>query len=93
VFFEGALVGFVASIAHHADGSGGGTRTIYDEGLRIPPIRVAEGGALREDLMELLLLNFRLARERRGDFLAQFAANRLGAERLVSCWRVRPPEL
>jgi N-methylhydantoinase B len=82
VFFEGALVGFVANIAHHADGSGGATRTIYDEGLRIPPIRIAEAGVLREDLMELLLLNFRLPRERRGDFRAQFAANRTGAERL-----------
>jgi N-methylhydantoinase B len=82
VFFEGALAGFVANIAHHADGSGGATRTIYDEGLRIPPIRIAEAGVLREDLMELLLLNFRLPRERRGDFRAQFAANRIGAERL-----------
>jgi N-methylhydantoinase B len=83
VFFEGALAGFVANIAHHADGSGGETRTIYDEGLRIPPIRIAEAGVLREDLMELLLLNFRLPRERRGDFRAQFAANRIGAERLA----------
>lgn len=82
VFFGGAVVGFVANIAHHADGSGGTTRTIYDEGLRIPPIRIAEAGVLREDLMELLLLNFRLPRERRGDFRAQFAANRVGAERL-----------
>ncbi len=82
VFHEGEPVGFVANIAHHADGSGRETRTIYDEGLRIPPIRVVEGGRLREDVMELLLLNFRLPRERRGDFRAQFAANRIGAERL-----------
>ena len=39
-------------------------------------------GVLREDVMELILLNFRLPRERRGDFRAQFAANRLGAARL-----------
>jgi N-methylhydantoinase B len=83
VFHRGEPVGFVANIAHHADGSGRETRTIYDEGLRIPPIRVVEGGRLREDVMELLLLNFRLPRERRGDFRAQFAANRIGAERLT----------
>ena len=82
VFYEGLPFGFVANIAHHADGSGRETRSIYDEGLRIPPIRVVEGGVLREDVMELLLLNFRLPRERRGDFRAQFAANRIGAERL-----------
>jgi N-methylhydantoinase B len=82
LFCDGDLVGFVANIAHHADGSGGPTRTIYDEGLRIPPIRIVEAGALRADLMELLLLNFRLPRERRGDFRAQFAANRIGAQRV-----------
>jgi N-methylhydantoinase B len=81
VFHRGEPVGFVANIAHHADGSGHATRTIWDEGLRIAPIRVVEGGVLREDIMELLLLNFRLPRERRGDFRAQFAANRRGAER------------
>jgi N-methylhydantoinase B len=82
VFHRGEPVGFVANIAHHADGSGRQTASIWDEGLRIPPIRVIEAGALREDVMELLLLNFRLPRERRGDFRAQLAANRIGAERL-----------
>jgi N-methylhydantoinase B len=82
VFHDGEPVGFVANIAHHADGSGRETRSIWDEGLRIPPIRIVEAGTLREDLMELLLINFRLPRERRGDFRAQFAANRLGAHRL-----------
>ena len=64
VFVEGELVAFVANIAHHADGSGRETRSIWDEGLRIPPLRLVEGGVLREDVMELLLLNFRLPRER-----------------------------
>jgi N-methylhydantoinase B len=83
VFVDGEIVGFVANIAHHADGSGRETRSIWDEGLRIPPLRLVEGGVLREDLMELLLLNFRLPRERRGDFRAQFAANRIGGERVA----------
>ena len=83
VFVDGEVVAFVANIAHHADGSGRETRSIWDEGLRIPPLRLVEGGVLREDLMELLLLNFRLPRERRGDFRAQFAANRIGCERVT----------
>ena len=83
VFVEGELVAFVANIAHHADGSGRETRSIWDEGLRIPPLKLVEGGVLREDVMELLLLNFRLPRERRGDFRAQFAANRIGCERVT----------
>ena len=87
VFHDGEPIGFVANIAHHADGSGRQTRSIWDEGLRIPPIRIVEAGRLREDVMELLLLNFHLPRERRGDFRAQFAANRLGAARLAELFR------
>jgi N-methylhydantoinase B len=86
VFHRGRPIGFVANIAHHADGGGGATRAIWDEGLRIPPIRIVEGGVLRDDVMELILLNFRLPRERRGDFRAQLAANRIGGERLRELW-------
>src|SRR5262245_3637811 len=83
VFVDGELVAFVANIAHHADGSGRETRSIWDEGLRIPPLRLVEAGVLREDVMELLLLNFRLPRERRGDFRAPFAAKRLDGARVA----------
>jgi N-methylhydantoinase B len=82
VFAEGALVGFVANIAHHADGGADRPRSIWEEGLRIPPIKIAEAGRLRDDVLELLLLNFRLPDQRRGDLRAQLAANRVGEERL-----------
>jgi N-methylhydantoinase B len=77
------LFGFVANIAHHADRSADRIRTIWDEGLRITPIRLAEAGRIREDVMELLLANFALPDQRRGDFRAQIAANRLGERRLA----------
>ena len=82
VLADGALFGFVANIAHHADRSADRIRTIWDEGLRITPIRLAEAGRIREDVMELLLANFALPDQRRGDFRAQIAANRLGERRL-----------
>jgi N-methylhydantoinase B len=82
VFADGALFGFVANIAHHADRSGERIRTIWDEGLRITPIRLVEAGRVRADVLELLLANFALPGERRGDFRAQIAANRLGERRL-----------
>jgi N-methylhydantoinase B len=82
VFAEDALWGFVANIAHHADRTGERIRNIWDEGLRITPIRLIERGALREDVMELLLANFALPGERQGDFRAQLAVNRLGTRRL-----------
>ena len=83
VFADGVLFGFVANIAHHADRSADRIRTIWDEGLRITPIRLAEAGRIREDVMELLLANFALPDQRRGDFRAQIAANRLGERRLA----------
>ena len=82
VFAGDEPFGFVANIAHHADRTGERIRNIWDEGLRIPPIRLLERGRLREDVMELLLANFALPDERRGDFRAQLAVNRLGERRL-----------
>lgn len=81
VFADGVLIGFVANIGHHADRRTVGT-TVYDEGFRIPPVRLFEGGVLREDVLDIILQNFQLRRERLGDLRAQFGANRLGAERL-----------
>lgn len=88
--FEGKrLIGFVANIIHHADVGGaavgsmsGGLNEIYKEGLRIPIMRLYSKGVLDEDLLHLLLLNMRLADERRGDLNAQIAACKLGVSRL-----------
>jgi len=83
VFVEGRLFGFVANIAHHADRTGAVIRSIFDEGLRITPIRIVEAHQVREDVMELLLANFALPTQRQGDFRAQIAANRLGERRVL----------
>jgi N-methylhydantoinase B len=87
VFAGNELFGFVANIAHHADRTGERIRTIWDEGLRIPPIKLLERGRIRDDVMELLLANFALPNERRGDFRAQLAVNRLGERRLAELIR------
>ncbi|MEL0114484.1 MAG: hydantoinase B/oxoprolinase family protein, partial [Rickettsiales bacterium] len=90
VFVDGALSAFVCNIAHHADVGGmapgsmaGGMSEIYQEGLRIPVIKLFRRGELQEDLFELLLLNVRIPEERRGDYYAQIAACRLGHRRLT----------
>jgi N-methylhydantoinase B len=89
VFVAGRLFGFVCNIAHHADMGGmvpgsmaGGMSEIYQEGLRIPVIRLFRAGELQSDILDLLLLNVRVAHERRGDYYAQIAACRLGERRL-----------
>jgi N-methylhydantoinase B len=79
---------YVASRAHHADvggtypGSMGPSREIYQEGLRIPPIKIMRAGKLVADVLALLLNNVRTPEEREGDLGAQIAACQTGAQRL-----------
>jgi N-methylhydantoinase B len=60
----------------------GGLTEIYQEGLRIPVVRLYRAGELVTDIFDLLLLNMRLPTERKGDLNAQIAACQLGVERL-----------
>jgi N-methylhydantoinase B len=83
VFSDGDLFGFVANIAHHADRTSESITTIWDEGIRITPIKLVEAGRVRDDLLELLLANYSLPRERLGDIRAQMAANLLGERRIL----------
>ena len=79
---------YVASRAHHADvggtypGSMGLCREIYQEGLRIPPVRIVRSGTVDVDVLALLLNNVRTPNEREGDLGAQIAACHTGAQRL-----------
>jgi 5-oxoprolinase (ATP-hydrolysing) len=85
---SGELFGFVASRAHHADiggmspGSMPMSRELYQEGVIIPPLKLARRGVLNADLLELFYRNVRTPWERRGDMDAQIAASRVGERRL-----------
>jgi len=90
VFHGGKLVGFSACTAHHSDVGGAnvgsiasGLTEIYQEGLRIPLVRLYERGTLVADVFEMILLNMRNSVERRGDFNAQIAAVSLGGKRMM----------
>src|SRR5262245_22681181 len=79
---------YVASRAHHADvggaypGSMGLCREIYQEGVRIPPVKLMRAGTTDQDVLAMLLNNVRTPEEREGDLGAQIAACHTGAERL-----------
>ncbi|MFZ0419654.1 MAG: hydantoinase B/oxoprolinase family protein [Candidatus Sulfotelmatobacter sp.] len=79
---------YAASRAHHADvggafaGSMGLCREIYQEGFRIPPVKIMRSGVMEKDILALLLNNVRTPEEREGDLGAQIAACHTGAERL-----------
>lgn len=89
VFEDGELVFFPAVREHWADvggavpGSMSGTATeIYQEGMRIPPVKIVEKGEINKPLMEVLLSNMRVREERLGDFNSSLAACRTAERRL-----------
>jgi N-methylhydantoinase B len=89
VAVDGETLGYAVSRAHHADVGGmapgsmpAGAREIYQEGIRLPPVRLVSGGEVNDDVMRLLLANVRNPGERRADVRAQIAANERAEERL-----------
>jgi len=91
VFVAGKLVAFACNRAHQADIGGGAAGTynsaateIFHEGIRLPVLKLIEGGKTRADLWRLLLLNTRLPEALEGDLHAMIGSTRIGAERLTS---------
>jgi len=88
VFEGGEVVAFAANRAHHADVGGAragsvaaDSTEIYQEGLRIPPVKLYEGGERNPAVMAMVRANVRTPEERQGDLRAQEAANRTGSRR------------
>ncbi|MBX3664861.1 MAG: hydantoinase B/oxoprolinase family protein [Burkholderiales bacterium] len=89
VFHHGRVIAMSATMTHHGDVGGyspGSLPTnsteIYQEGLRIPPLKFREAGAYNETLVALLRQNSRLPDTLMGDLNAQLAACNVGARRL-----------
>ena len=80
---------YVSNRAHHADvggrfaGSMGPAEEIFQEGIRIPPVRIVRGGVVDREMLDLILLNVRTPREREGDLDAQIGACRVGEQRML----------
>jgi len=81
IFYEERLVGWATNLAHHADFVDRAHAHIFQEGLRIPPIRLLKAGEMQQDVFELILLNCQVPHERRADIRAQVAANAFGVKR------------
>jgi N-methylhydantoinase B/oxoprolinase/acetone carboxylase alpha subunit len=85
VFHEGRRVGFVGTLCHHLDvggsspGSYGSSATeIFQEGLRIPPLKLIEAGCLSEPLRAIILQNVRQPELLWGDLQSQIASLDIG---------------
>lgn len=94
VFAGEKLIAFAVNIGHHTDVGGrfpGSTsaaaRSIFEEGLRLPVMRVCRDGKVDEDLLNLIALNSRLPEERLLDLRVQIATNERGAEATIELVR------
>lgn len=90
IYHNNALVGYVASLAHHVDVGGGAPasvgafREVYQEGIIIPPVKLVQNGQIVDDVFRLVLAQIRSKRETAGDLRAQIAANNTGIRRITA---------
>ena len=90
---------FVANRAHHADiggmapGSMALSSEIYQEGFRLPPVKLMAGGKPVRDIFELFFANTRVREEREGDLRAQIGALAVGRRRMLEVVRTLGPAL
>ncbi len=91
VFAGERLIAMVTAITHHQDMGGrspGSTPVdateIYQEGLRIPPMKLYDGGQLNSTLIEIIERNVRIPGVVVGDIFGQFAACHVGKQGVLS---------
>ncbi|MFC6672237.1 hydantoinase B/oxoprolinase family protein [Marinobacterium aestuariivivens] len=91
VFYRGELVFWTVCKGHLTDiggpvpaGYNPDAKEIFAEGLRIPPVKLWDGGRRREDVVNLLLTNMRARRDQEGDLNAQYGACRVGERNLLA---------
>ena len=87
------LIGWVGNTAHHSDIGGkvpgstsGDADSLFQEGIRIPIVKICKEGKFNDDVLKLLLGNTRTPDERRGDLTAQVSANIIGAQKLQAAY-------
>ena len=90
VFFDGRPIAFSAAMTHHQDVGGmspgsvpPNATEIYQEGIRIPPLKLREGNEFNHTLVEMLKLNVRVPQVFMGDIGAQISACTVGARRVA----------
>jgi N-methylhydantoinase B len=98
-FAGSTLLGFAVSVAHHGDLGGRvpgscacDSTEVFEEGLRIPLVRLYAGGEPVEEVFAILRANVRIPRETLGDLRAQVAACNIGDRGLQELARRYGPE-
>jgi len=89
--FDGEHLAFWSINRSHQSDIGGATHgaynasatEIFQEGLRVPPLKLYDAGTRREDVYEMIVLNVRHPRDFRGDLAAMIGSARIGERRLA----------
>lgn len=90
VEIHGQRIGYVANMAHHVDVGGsspaslGVNKELCQEGIILPPTRIARKGEIDDNVIKLILANLRAPRETNGDLRAQMSANVVGIRRMAA---------
>jgi N-methylhydantoinase B len=89
VFFEGSVVAFVQAFGHHDDIGGAvpgsmpsHARSVYEEGLMVPPIKLWDQGARNEAALRIMTRNSRMPDSLAADLDSECNACRMGARRV-----------
>ena len=89
IFSRGRPIAFSAAMTHHQDVGGmspgsvpPNATEIYQEGIRIPPLKYRDAGEVNQTLVDMLTLNVRVPETFIGDLNAQVAACSIGARRV-----------
>ncbi|MDO8690813.1 MAG: hydantoinase B/oxoprolinase family protein [Dehalococcoidia bacterium] len=87
IFHRGKLVALAGGMAHWPDIGGRGSlsdnRSIYEEGLQLPPIKIAKRGLFNEEVLDIVRENVRCPGDVMGDFRAQMVGNNLVRTKLL----------
>ena len=90
-YYKGELFAYLANRGHWPDmggsvpgGFGANSSEVFQEGLRIPPVKLFKRGRLDEDVFRIIMSNIRVAEERTGDLQAHLSAFTVGERRLTN---------
>jgi len=90
IYRDGKRVAISATIVHHVDIGGGapgsyfaGAQEVYQEGLRLPPIKLVDGGRMNASILAVIRRNSREPEKIGGDIAAQLAALDVGARAIL----------
>ncbi|NMA17780.1 MAG: hydantoinase B/oxoprolinase family protein [Clostridiaceae bacterium] len=90
VFYKGKRIGFVAIAGHWADVGGstpGSLNSVaeehFEEGLRIPPVKIMERGVMAKGVHDIIMSNVRIPWEREGDLSSQISSVAIGERRVI----------